>query len=138
MRVFMKPTSKAAIEAELREIEMNIQFMMEERKILSIALTSLERIGESDRLTANKNPKKEDVAKAVHDILSKNVGHPMKVTEILSTLEERGVVIFGKKPSAVLTAMLWRTRDKFNFIKHDDGGYYLNRKREEIEVKNEG
>lgn len=71
------------------------------------------------------NPKKEIVAKEVFEILRELNGRPMRVADILEELGNRGLPISGKKPSAVLTAMLWRTKSKFNFMKHKDGGYYV-------------
>lgn len=70
----------------------------------------------------NTNPKKEDVANAAREILEE-CGEPLPCSKLHKKLIDRGVVIEGKDPQAVLITMLWRQKDKVQRIK--GGGYWL-------------
>ena len=62
-----------------------------------------------------KNPRKEDVAEAAREIISKR-GKPISRPELLKLLAERGVTIRGTRPETVLTTMLWRMKDRIMHI----------------------
>ena len=71
-----------------------------------------------------KNPKKEQVAKVVVDILQET-GTPLSRSALFQKLTERGITLGGSNPEMVLSTMLWRTKDAFNILRLKSGGYAL-------------
>lgn len=71
-----------------------------------------------------KNPKKEEIAKQVVEILEA-AGIPLSRADLFKRLQDRGVTLHGANPEMVLSTMLWRTRDAFNIIRLKSGGYAL-------------
>lgn len=63
-----------------------------------------------------KNPKKEEVAAIVREILLQN-GAPMSRDELYDALVARGVVIHGGNPAVVLQTMLWRMQSVIVHLK---------------------
>ena len=62
------------------------------------------------------NPKKEEVAAEVRDILMANKA-PMTRDELLKMLSKRGKDIQGKNPAVVLQTMLWRMQSVIVHLK---------------------
>ncbi|MGN6424000.1 MAG: hypothetical protein ACTHLA_11885 [Asticcacaulis sp.] len=71
-----------------------------------------------------KNPKKEEIAEAVVEILEKT-GKAMSRSDLFKALQERGIVLYGANPEMLLSTMLWRTKEAFGINRLKGGGYAL-------------
>lgn len=85
--------------------------------------TGVEGNAEPKRRRAAGNPKKEDVAEAVRQIIQER-GEPVSRTELFKVLAARGTIISSETdPEMVLSTMLWRMRGRV--IRLQSGGYWL-------------
>lgn len=91
---------------------------------VSSIVDSGDGVPSANRITEPPNPRKEEVARHVREIIEAEQ-RPMSRKELFQRLKARGVTLQGKKPEMVLSTMLWRAGEHAGVIRIQRGGYWL-------------
>jgi hypothetical protein len=73
-------------------------------------------------VTSDANPKKEDIAHLVREMISERQ-KPMSRNAIFAALEGSNIHLKGKDPKMILSTMLWRMPKQF--VRLQGHGYWL-------------